>query len=316
MAERRMFSSKIVCSDAFTEMPFSAQALYIQLSMEADDDGFLNSPKRVMRMLGASEDDLNLLFEKRFVLGFKNGVIAIKHWRMNNQIRKDRYNPTQYQNEFALLDIRPDGAYTEKVKEEAVDNLATTWQPNGNQTATQYSIGKVSIVKCSKEEGEASDSGESEKPPAETKIDYQEIVDLYHSTCPSFPSIRSLSDSRKKAIRARLKTYTLDDFRTVFQNAEASSFLKGSNDRNWQANFDWLIADKNMAKVLEGNYADKTKKFGRKEKVPGWAERRELDSDELFAIQQAMAEDEPTTIGNDPELAERADKLRKSLQGA
>ena len=215
-----------------------------------------------------------------------------------------------------MLDIRPDGAYTEKVKEEAVDNLATTWQPNGNQMATQYSIGKVSIVKCSKEEGEISDSGESEKPTSETKIDYQEIVDLYHSICKSFPAVRSLSDSRKKAIKARLNTYTLDDFRTVFQNAEASSFLKGSNDRNWSANFDWLIADKNMAKVLEGNYTDKPKRFGRKEMVPGWCERRELDQDELDAIQRAMAEDGQSTIGNDTQLAERADKLRKQLQGA
>ena len=142
-----MFSSKIVCSDAFTEMPFSAQALYFQLNMEADDDGFLNNPKRVVRMLEASEEDLDLLFDKRFVLGFQNGVICIKHWRMNNQIRKDRYTPTQYQDEFALLDIKPDGAYTEK--KELVDALATSWQPDGNQLATQVRLGKDSIGKGS-----------------------------------------------------------------------------------------------------------------------------------------------------------------------
>ena len=147
MAERRMFSSKIVCSDAFTEMPFSAQALYYQLNMEADDDGFLNSPKRVARMLGASEADLDLLLEKRFVLGFSNGVIAIKHWRINNQIRKDRYTPTQYQDEMSLLDIKQDGAYTEK--REPGDTLATTWQPDGNQLATQVRLGKDSIGKGS-----------------------------------------------------------------------------------------------------------------------------------------------------------------------
>ena len=148
MAERRMFSSKIVCSDAFTEMPFSAQALYFQLNMEADDDGFLNNARRVQRTILASEDDLNLLFEKRFILGFQNGVVVIKHWRMNNQIRKDRYTPTQYQEEFNALDIKPDGAYTEKQKE-AVDTLATTWQPDGNQMATQVRLGKDSIGKGS-----------------------------------------------------------------------------------------------------------------------------------------------------------------------
>ena len=89
------------------------------------------------------------------------------------------------------------------------------------------------------------------------KTDYQLIADMYNSICTSFPALRSLSDSRKKAIAARLKTYTVEDFRTVFENAQASSFLRGGNDRNWTANFDWLIKDSNMAKVLDGNYRDK-----------------------------------------------------------
>jgi predicted phage replisome organizer len=89
------------------------------------------------------------------------------------------------------------------------------------------------------------------------KIDYQLIADMYNSICTSFPSIRSLSDARKKAINARLKTYSVDDFKTVFENAEASSFLKGGNNRNWTASFDWLMKDANMAKVLDGNYSDK-----------------------------------------------------------
>ena len=147
------------------------------------------------------------------------------------------------------------------------------------------------------------------------RIDCQQIVDLYHSICKSFPSVRSLSDARKKAIRARLKTYSIDDFRTVFENAEASSFLKGV-DGGWKASFDWLIKEANMLKVLEGNYADKPRRYGRKEPVPGWVERRDLSPDELEAIRQAMEEDEPSTIGNDPQLAERAEQLRKQLQGA
>ena len=102
------------------------------------------------------------------------------------------------------------------------------------------------------------------------RVDCQQVVDLFHSICTSFPKIRSISTARRKAIKARLNTYSLDDFKTVFENAEASSFLKGSNDRNWTATFDWLIKDSNMAKVLEGNYADKGNRYGRKEKVPGW----------------------------------------------
>ena len=138
MAERRMFTLKIVDSDAFLDMPMSAQALYFHLNMRADDDGFVNNPKKISRMIGASDDDLKILLAKRFVLGFESGVIVIKHWRMHNLLRKDRYNPTQYQEEYKRLQLKDNGAYTE---------LATTWQPLGNQMATQVSIGKDSIVK-------------------------------------------------------------------------------------------------------------------------------------------------------------------------
>ena len=127
----------------------------------------------------------------------------------------------------------------------------------------------------------------------EEKIDYQQIADMYNSICKSFPSLRSLSDARKKAIKARLNTYTLEEFRTVFENAEASSFLKGGNDRNWTATFDWLIKDTNMAKVLEGNYADKGKRYTRTETKPGWMMQpsMQLGQAELDAIQRTLKED-------------------------
>lgn len=146
------------------------------------------------------------------------------------------------------------------------------------------------------------------------RIDFQSIVDLYHEICKSFPSVRSVSDARKKAIRARLNTYTLDDFRIVFENAEASSFLKGKNDRNWQATFDWLLKDANMAKVLEGNYKDKPSRYGRKEPIPGWMGGRESDEDEIAAVRRMMADENSVTVGNNPELADRAEKLKQMLQ--
>lgn len=93
-------------------------------------------------------------------------------------------------------------------------------------------------------------------------IEYNKIMQLYNTFCPSLPSVRSLSESRKKAIRARMHTYTVDDFKELFEKAEASDFLKGANDRNWSATFDWLIKDANMAKVLDGNYSNKAKKKG------------------------------------------------------
>lgn len=145
VAEKRMFTQKIIDSDPFLDMPLSTQALYFHLNMRADDDGFINNPKRIQRTVGASEDDLRLLIAKRFLICFESGVIVIKHWRMHNTLRKDRYSPTQYQEELAKLEIKDNNAYTEK-------GTATTWQPDGNQPATQYSIGKISIDKESIEE--------------------------------------------------------------------------------------------------------------------------------------------------------------------
>mgnify|MGYP004461879319 CR=1 FL=1 len=95
------------------------------------------------------------------------------------------------------------------------------------------------------------------KKNKEESITCKQVIDLFHSICTSYPSVKTLSEARKKAIKARMNTYSLDDFRIAFEKAEASSFLKGSNDRNWAANFDWLIKDANMAKVIDGNYDDR-----------------------------------------------------------
>lgn len=140
-----------------------------------------------------------------------------------------------------------------------------------------------------------------------------EIISLYQSVCVSFPSIRAVSGARQKAVQNLLKTYTLADFRTVFENTEKSSFLKGS-DGGWKASFDWLMKEANFLKVLEGNYADKPKRYGRKEIVPQWCsnEERPLGEGELEYIRRTLAE--PVTIGDDPALAERAEKLRRELQ--
>lgn len=245
MAERRMFTKKIIDSDAFLDMPLSTQALYFHLNMRADDDGFVNNPKKIQRMIGASEDDLKVLIAKRFILCFENGVIVIKHWRMHNLLRKDRYNPTQYAEELDSLVIKDNGSYTEKIVEIPSDNqLATNWQPDDiqpdNQLATQDRLGKDSIGKV--------------------RIDYNEIKDFYNQNCPSLPSVRTLSESRKKAIKARLNVYSIEDIYEAFKKAEASDFLKGNNSRNWQADFDWILKDANIAKILDGKYDNQTTK--------------------------------------------------------
>ena len=112
MANKRMFTMHIVDSDAFLDMPLSTQCLYFHLNMRADDDGFIGNPKRIQRLIGSSDDDLKLLVAKRFVLAFEDGVIVIKHWRMHNTIRSDRYTPTTYQEELSMLLIKGNKSYS------------------------------------------------------------------------------------------------------------------------------------------------------------------------------------------------------------
>lgn len=111
-------------------------------------------------------------------------------------------------------------------------------------------------------QGNATDKNriEKNKNRIEQNIDYIGIVDAYNSTCQSLPSVKSLSDARKKAIKARLNSYTIEDIHEAFRKAEASDFLKGKNNSNWQANFDWILKDANMAKILDGNYDNKHEK--------------------------------------------------------
>jgi len=107
-----MFSPQIIDSDAFLDMSPSAQNLYFHLSMRADDDGFVSNPKKILKITGGGDDDYKLLQVKRFILPFESGIIVIKHWRINNYIRKDIYEPTKYTEEKSKLLIKPNGSYT------------------------------------------------------------------------------------------------------------------------------------------------------------------------------------------------------------
>ena len=111
MAQKRMFSNSVVESDDFIEMPDSSQNLYFHLSMHADDDGFVDKWKSIMRMTGKKEDDLKILIAKSFILPFETGILVIKHWRLNNYIQKDRYKETIYKKEKSLLQVDESNVY-------------------------------------------------------------------------------------------------------------------------------------------------------------------------------------------------------------
>ncbi|MBS6447540.1 MAG: hypothetical protein KH382_08105 [Clostridiales bacterium] len=161
MAERRMFAKTIVLSDAFLDMPLSARCLYFTFGMLADDDGFVNSPKSIMRQSGASNDDLNLLIAKKFILTFDSGVIVIKHWRINNYLRNDRYKETTYLEEKNALVIKENGVY-----DAGIPNGIPAVYPSGIPSIGKDRLDKVSIGKDSIYI--SAQNSEAAEPPSDT----------------------------------------------------------------------------------------------------------------------------------------------------
>ena len=233
-----MFTKKITESDAFLDMPLSTQALYFHLNMGADDEGFVNNAKRIQRNIGASDDDLRLLFIKRFILPFESGVIVIKHWKMHNYIAKDRFHKSQYEEERDLLEVKENGAYTLKNEIPYTECIQDVY-------ADKNSIDKNSIESIN-------------TLSSKNSVDYQKIIELYHKNCPSLPKVSKITDARKKLINARLKDYSEEELEAVFKESEESDFLTGRNGKWGGANFDWIMNTNNIVKIYEGNYRNKT----------------------------------------------------------
>ena len=356
MAERRMFAKTIIDSDVFLDMPVTARLLYYDLSMRADDDGFINSPKKIQRMIGASDDDLKVLITKRFLIPFESGVVVIKHWKIHNYIQKDRYKPTVYQEEKAKLVVKENNAYSEmgdnfpqqsingedenemkplsearrkrlEAKKESdlsysfdykirnafvgekcpicgcvmnyannltkptiqhntpislggkheIDNISVIcnkcntsiqnreitpayntevvkekWECIGNVSGmdTQVRLGKDRIGKDRLELGEGS-IGE-DKPLV--KINFDDYANIYNNYCFNLPSVKTITEKRKTAIRKFNKEFNIEDFKDICIKANESDFLIGNNDRGWKADFDFILRIDKATSILEGKY--------------------------------------------------------------
>ena len=294
MSERRMFSKKITDNDNFLQLSASAQALYLHLNMSADDDGFCSQVSICMFKAHASTQDLEALLDKKYIYQFENGVVVIKHWKLNNYIKNDRYKKTVYQEEYDLLKTKENGVYTLKnnsVSPKCLQNGDET-EPdclqNGYRMEPQVrlELGKDRIELGKDRIGEVRE-GEYERE----KTNYQLIADMYNETCVSFPKLTVLSETRRKAIKARLNKYNLADFQELFSKAEASDFLKGSNNRDWQANFDWMIKDANMAKILDGNYDNKPEKSVKSYRDMSPTEKLAQELDESYKMMREWVEE-------------------------
>nr|DAM59438.1 MAG TPA: replisome organizer [Caudoviricetes sp.] len=199
MAQRRMFSRKITETDRFLEMPLSSQALYFHLNMGADDEGFIDKAKTIQRTIGASDDDMKLLIAKGFIIPFDSGVVVIRHWRIHNYIRSDRFQSTLHQDEKTQLEY--DHSKTAMLK--PLENVI----PNGYHLDTQDRVSKVSLDKDSlttyTEEDEV--------------IPYKEIIEYLNTKTGK--NYRDNVQKNKSLIKARWSEgYRLDDFKQVIDN--------------------------------------------------------------------------------------------------
>ena len=247
MAERRMFAKSIIDSDAFLDMSLSTQALYFHLNMRADDDGFINNPKKIQRMINASDDDMKILIAKNFIIPFESGVVVIKHWKIHNYIQSDRYKATNYQEELKCLKVKENKAYTLDVPE-----VDTECIHDGYKLDTQVRLGKVSIGKDNIYINSIKDTIR----PSETA---GRIITEWN-TLEKFgikPVLKlGKGTQRESWLIARLKSYTEDDFMKAIDNIRHSKFLQGGSRKGWVITFDWFIRPNNFPKVLEGNYND------------------------------------------------------------
>lgn len=238
MAERRMFSKTIIDSDAFLDMPLSAQSLYFHLSMRADDEGFINNPKKIQRMIGASDDDAKILVMKHFIIPFDSGIVVIRHWMIHNYIQKDRFKPTIYRDEKKCLDVSPTKEYT----------LETECIQDVSNTDTQVRLGKDRIGKVS--EGKESIG---EKKPAKhkhgeyahvllTDSEYQKLCDDYTESLTK-KAITYL-DEYIEMKGVKYKSHNMAMRKWVF-DAVKEKEAKNANQRNKSG---W----KNDADILDG----------------------------------------------------------------
>ena len=298
---RRMVCKTVIDTDMFLDMPLSTQCLYFHLLLEGDDDGFVASPKRIVRKIGASEDDMRALIDKGYAMAFESGVIAIRHWRVHNQIRRDRYTSTAcvemsllvkdkknvYQ--FQPSGAEPSGSQMETDRQPSVSQTETERQPPGNQAATQDRTGQDRIGKVRLGE-DREDDGRAGRLPSSLP---DRILALYHETCPSLPPVKVLTPQRKRALEELHAALggSMDAVRDYFRKCANTPFLCGKGKNGWRANLDFLLDPGKRASIIDGKYDD-------------WGDKDGADHGH-----SGETEGKASSLGADYEAFERQQKL-------
>lgn len=281
MAERRMFAKTIIDSDAFLDMPLSTQSLYFHLSMRADDDGFINNPKKIQRMVGCGDDDLKLLMAKRFILVFDSGVIVIKHWKIHNYIRNDRYKPTLYQEEKAELAEKNSKAYTFKTEVIESENHLGIPDDNrmGYQMDTQVRLGKDRLVK---------DKKKNSIEPSST------MPELFEKVWKTYPKKTNKKKAREQFLKKFKTEEDLEPFKKGYKDYLA--YIKLNDWYHPQELFRW-IRDDRYNDEYDLSQTNKQPAYSkapvRQEQLPNWTGMQEdvpLSAEELAELERQKQE--------------------------
>ena len=203
MANKRMFSIDVVDTDKFLDMPVSTQALYFHFGMRADDDGFVSSPKKIVKIANCTNDDLKVLISKGYIIPFESGVVVITDWRKNNTLKGDRYKPTVYQEELEILETQGNSYVLKGSDISTKNNLEPDWNQIGTKPEPQYSIDKYSI-----------DKNKYIVEQSPTEYPFKEIIDYLNEKTGK--AYKYSTETTQRHIRARIKeVFTLEDFKNV-----------------------------------------------------------------------------------------------------
>ncbi|HIB1806849.1 TPA: DNA replication protein [Enterococcus faecalis] len=276
-----MFAKTIIDSDAFLDMPLSTQSLYFHLSMRADDDGFINNPKKIQRMVGCGDDDLKLLMAKRFILVFDSGVIVIKHWKIHNYIRNDRYKPTLYQEEKAELAEKNSKAYTFKTEVIESENHLGIPDDNrmGYQMDTQVRLGKDRLVK---------DKKKNSVEPSST------MSELFEKVWKTYPKKTNKKKAREQFLKKFKTEEDLESFKKGYKDYLA--YIKLNDWYHPQELFRW-IRDDRYNDEYDLSQTNKQPAYSkapvRQEQLPNWNGMQEdvpLSPEELAELERQKQE--------------------------
>lgn len=290
MANKRMFNNLVVGTDAFLDMPLSAQALYFHLNLRADDDGFIGNPRRVARDIGSNDDDLKILIGKRFVLEFEDGIIVIKHWRMHNRLSQNRYCETVFLDQKKMLKLKENKAYSfnsgEPIDDSHLIEMSKRQVVDENKTQNRRKIDAQKTHTDIDIDLDLDSDLEEDKDKEKEILSFTNVNDrqteAVRRVVEEWNKLSELgikpvhrigaTSTRYKKLNARIKQNGEDVVIAAINRIRNSKFLTGQvND--FIIDFDWFIGPNNFDKVADGKYDNRNQRtVNDSEDKDGWAD--------------------------------------------